>query len=74
MLGSTSSGVAIFHCSQQAGLAALPDQFTAPQWASDDVVSLHQVDVFLLTQDKLRHPDDLIPIRDAFVAQTNGKH
>lgn len=67
LLGHTSSGMAIFHCTQQAGLASLPAQFAAPEWASDEVVSLHQVDLFQLTQDELLYPDDLVPFRDAFI-------
>lgn len=67
VLGTSANGLVIFHCQEQANLAALPDEFSPPDWASLEVTSLHKVNPFELEHDDLRFADDLLPLRDGFV-------
>lgn len=67
VLGTTSHGMVLFHCTQTANLAALPAEFAAPDWAAVEVSGLHKVSPFDLRHEQLRFADDLVPLRDAFV-------
>lgn len=66
-LGRTPNGMMLFNCREHANLAALPDEFSPPDWARLEVISLHKVKPFELEHDELRYANDLIPLRDGFV-------
>lgn len=67
-LTSTTNGMALFSCYQDAGFEALPDNIEAPTWAKLEVKSLRKVRPFELDDDALRFKQDLLPILDGFVA------
>ncbi|WP_421133574.1 NUDIX hydrolase [Alteromonas sp. A079] len=67
VVGTTSKGMTLFSCHLDAGIAKLPDAFAPPPWRKIEVISLQKHDPFTLTHDALRFPDDLIPLRDAFI-------
>ena len=66
-LATTASGMPIFNCIADESLARLPATFDAPDWAALEVIQLEKSDPFLLNKGALRFPDDLIPLRDAYV-------
>ena len=67
VVGTTSNGMTLFSCHLDAGIAQLPDIFAPPSWGKIEIRSLQKHDPFLLTHEALRFPDDLIPIRDAYI-------
>ncbi|WP_346993397.1 NUDIX hydrolase [Alteromonas gracilis] len=70
-LGTTSRGLLLFGCDLNAGLNDLPTIFDAPPWAAVEVKSLEKVDPFMLDHNDLRFSDDLIPLRDGYIAIKN---
>ena len=64
----TKNGLALFACDENADLDQLPTEFSAPHWSAIEVIQLEKVKPFELDHDHLRYPDDLIPLRDAYVA------
>lgn len=67
-LGTTKSGLLLFGCNLEAGLNTLPDVFDAPPWARLEVMSLEKIDPFLIDHKVLRFSDDLVPLRDGYIA------
>jgi 8-oxo-dGTP pyrophosphatase MutT (NUDIX family) len=70
-LGTTSRGLLLFGCDLNAGLNDLPNIFDAPPWAAVEVKSLEKIDPFMLGHGDLRFSDDLIPLRDGYIAIKN---
>lgn len=70
-LGTTARGLALLGCGLDAGLDDLPNTFDAPPWSVIEVLALEKVDPFLLNHDDLRFSDDLIPLRDGYIAIKN---
>ncbi|WP_032095712.1 MULTISPECIES: NUDIX hydrolase [unclassified Alteromonas] len=67
-LGKTSNGLALFACDLDAGIDLLPEHFSPPSWAALEVIAIEKVDPFLLNHKSLRYADDLISLRDGFIA------
>lgn len=67
-LGRTSNGLALFACDLDAGIDLLPERFSPPSWAALEVVAIEKVDPFSLSHKSLRYADDLISLRDGFIA------
>jgi phosphatase NudJ len=67
-LGRTSNGLALFACDLDAGIDLMPDNFSPPSWAALEVVAIEKVDPFSLTHKSLRYEDDLVSLRDGFIA------
>ncbi len=72
-LGTTSNGLLLFGCHTQAGVASLPNRFEPPSWATLEVDTIEKADPFLLRHNAMRFPDDLIPLRDGYVAYKTKK-
>jgi phosphatase NudJ len=67
-LGTTSNGLALFACDLDAGIDSLPEHFSPPSWAAFEVIAIEKVDPFLIHHKSLRYADDLISLRNGFIA------
>jgi len=67
-LGRTSNGLALFACDLDAGIDLMPDNVSPPSWAALEVVAIEKVDPFSLSHKSLRYADDLVSLRDGFIA------
>lgn len=67
-VSTLADGTPLFRCQQSSDLASFNDVIPAPEWAAPNVSSLEKILPFELDAKALEHKDNLIPIRDGFVA------
>lgn len=68
LLTYSASGMPVFLCRGEPSMQSLASEVGAPGWAKPEVTGLIRVNPFDIDADALRFKDDLLPLRDAFVA------
>ncbi|NDW21855.1 NUDIX domain-containing protein [Alteromonas hispanica] len=67
---TTRRGLSVFACDLDAGVGAFPDNFSPPAWAKIEVTAVEKIDPFVIEHNAMRFPDDLVSLRDGFIAFT----